>query len=178
MEWNILVSDGDPWVMYRVFTAGLVYTYIPDIWKVMSFTYIASSLSYILSFGVESMQGSMVHHMFTYPVAVLVGVFVSMAVRQEPSKYPILHIMSVIPWMVGGFYGPLGYPIFIFPYVIALLIARMYDWAVVSGMSMLLNGAMIPLHSPLISLVSPVAVLFVYSWFKDIYHDTPYNIDV
>ena len=178
MEWNILVSDSDPWVMYRVYIAGLVYMYIHDPWKVLCLSYIASSLSYIVSFGVQRMEGSMVHHMFTYPVAVLVGVFVSEAVHQKPSKYPILHIMAVVPWVVGGFYGPLGYPVFIFPYVITLLIARMYEWATVAGLSMLLNGAMFPLHSPLISLILPVVVLFVYSWFHDVYHDTPYNLDV
>jgi len=178
MEWNILVSDANPWVMYRVFTAGLIYIYVPDMWKVLSLSYVMSSLSYIVSFGVQRMEGSIVHHMFTYPVAVVVGVFVSAAVRQKPSKYPILHVMSVIPWVVGGFYGPLGYPIFLLPYVITLLIAKMYDWALISGVSMLLICAMVPFHSPLVSLALPVVVLFVYSWFKDIYHDTPYNIDV
>lgn len=178
MEWNILVSDGNPWVMYRVFTAGLMYIYIPDIWKILSMSYTVSSISYIMSFGVQRMEGSIVHHMFTYPVAVAIGVFVSKAVRQKPSKYPILHIMAVIPWMAGGFYGPLGYPVFILPYLVTMLIARMYDWALVSGLSMVLNGAMFPLHSPLISLILPVAVLLVYGLFEDIYHDTPYNLDV
>ena len=74
MEWNVLVNDADPWVMYRVFVAGLVYIYIPDTLRVLSFSYMLSSLSYIL------MRGSVVHHLFTYPVAVLVGTFVSQAV--------------------------------------------------------------------------------------------------
>lgn len=178
MEWNILVSDGNPWVMYRVFTAGLLYMYIPDIWKILSISYVASSMTYIVSFGIQRMGGSMVHHMFTYPVAVVIGTFVSKAVRQKPSKYPLLHIMSTLPWVISGFYGPLGYPIFLLPYVTTLLIAKMYDWALVSGLSMVLNGALFPLHSPLVSLIIPVVVLFVYSWFRDIYHDTSYNLDV
>ena len=177
MEWNVLVSDADPWVMYRVFLAGLVYIYIPDLWKILSISYMASSLSYICSFGLEFMHGSMVHHMFTYPVAVLVGVFVSKAVREKPSKYPTLHIMAVLPWIGAGFYGPLGY-LFLFPYITTLLIARMYKWAIVSGASMVLNVALIPLHSPLISLSLPVVVLFVYSWYADIYHDTPFDPEV
>jgi ABC-type phosphate transport system permease subunit len=135
-------------------------------------------MSYIVSFGVQRMEGSMVHHMFTYPVAVIIGVFVSQAVRQKPSKYPMLHIMAVLPWVVGGFYGPLGYPMFILPYIGTLLIANMCDWATVAGISMMLNAALIPLHSPLISLILPIVVLFVYSWFHDVYHDTPYNLDV
>lgn len=177
MEWNVLVNDADPWVMYRVFMAGLVYIYIPDIWTILSLSYMASSLSYISSFGLEFMQGSMVHHMFTYPVAVLVGVFVSKAVQEKPSNYPILHIMAVVPWAVFGFYGPLGY-LFLFPYVITLLIARMYNWAIVAGVTMVLNCALIPLHSPLISLSLPIIVLFVYSWYADIYHDTPFDPEV
>ena len=107
--------------------------------------------------------------MFTYPVAVLVGVFVSRAVGEKPSKYPSLHVMSVLPWLSFGFYGPLGYPAFAFPYVVTLLIARMYGWALVSGVGMALTGALIPLHTPLVSVSVPVVVLFVYSWFADIY---------
>lgn len=141
-------------------------------------SYMASSLSYISSFGLEIMHGSMVHHMFTYPVAVLVGVFVSHAVAENPSKYPTLHVMAVLPWVAAGFYGPLGYPIFLFPYIITLLIARMHKWALVAGISMLLNGALFPLHSPLISLSLPIVVLFAYSWFADIYHPTPFDPEV
>lgn len=178
MEWTVLVSDADPWVMYRVFLAGLLYIYIPDIWKILAISYVASSLSYIASFGFEMMQGSMVHHMFTYPVAVMIGAFVSQAVAEKPCKYPTLHIMSVLPWMAAGFYGPLGYPVFIFPYVIPLLIAGMYKWTIVAGLSMMLNGALFPFHSPLISLSLPIVVLFVYSWFDDIYHDTPLYSEV
>lgn len=178
MEWTVLVSDGDPWVMYRVFMAGLLYMYIPDVWRVLAISYMASSMSYIVSFGVEALQGSIVHHMFTYPVAVMVGVFVSQAVAETPSKYPTLHIMAVLPWLAAGFYGPLGYPVFAFPYIITLLIARMYSWATVAGISMVLNGVFIFLHSPLVSLIIPIAVLFVYSWFADIYHDTPLDIGV
>lgn len=178
MEWNILVSDGDPWVMYRVYIAGLVYIYVQDTWRVLCFSYIASSLSYIVSFGIQCMEGSLVHHLFTYPVAIVLGVFVSECVRQKPSKYPLLHIMSTLPWVISGFYGPLGYPIFLLPYVTTLLIAKMYDWAIVSGVGMVLNGALFPLHSPLVSLIIPIVVLFAYSWFRDIYHDTPYNLDV
>ena len=169
MEWNVLVSDADPWVMYRVFVAGLVYVYVPDIWKILSVSYIISSLSYVVSFGFDAMRGSMVHHMFTYPVAVLVGVFVSHAVAEKPSKHPLLHVMAVLPWTVGGFYGLLGYPMFLLPYVVTLLIARMYGWAVVSCVSMALNCVLFPLHSPLVSLSLPVIVLFAYSWYADIY---------
>ena len=169
MEWNVLVSDADPWVMYRVYLAGLLYIYIPDLWKILSLSYVCSSLSYIASFGLEFMDVSLVHHMFTYPVAVLVGVFVSRAVGEKPSKYPSLHVMSVLPWLSFGFYGPLGYPAFVFPYVVTLLIARMYGWALVSGVGMALTGALIPLHTPLVSVSVPVVVLFVYSWFADIY---------
>ena len=178
MEWNVLVSDADPWVMYRVYTAGLLYIYIPDIWKVFALSYIVSSMSYIVSFGIDFMQGSMVHHMFTYPVAVLVGVFVSGAVAEKPCRYPTLHILSVLPWMVTGFYGPLGYPTFLFPYVITLLIGRMYKWTVFAGVGMLLNTMLFPLYSPLFSLSLPIVVLFAYSWFEDIYHPTPLEIEV
>ena len=178
MEWNVLVSDADPWVMYRVYIAGLVYIYVPDIWKIMTISYMVSSLSYILSFGLAFMQGSMVHHMFTYPVAVLVGVFVSRAAAESPSKYPTLHVLAVLPWVVMGFYGPIGYPGFLFPYVVTLLIARMYTWASVAGIGMMLNGALFPLHSPLISLCLPIVVLFAYSWFADIYHPTPFDPEV
>ena len=178
MEWNVLVSDGDPWVMYRVFMAGLLYIYIPDTWKILAISYMASSLAYIASFGLEIMQGSMVHHMFTYPVAVMIGVFVSKAVAEKPCKYPTLHIMAVLPWVAAGFYGPIGYPIFIFPYVTTLLIAGMLKWASLSGICMMLNTALFPLHSPLISLSLPIMVLFVYSWFEDIYHDTPLYSEV
>lgn len=177
MEWNVLVSDADPWVMYRVFMGGLLYIYIPDMWKVIAISYMASSLSYIISLGL-GLTGSMVHHMFTYPVAVTIGTFVSKAVAEKPCKHPILHILTVIPWTAAGFYGPLGYPIFIFPYVTTLLIARMYSWAIVAGLCMTLNGAMFPLHSPLLSLILPIAVLFVYSCFEDIYHDTPLYLEV
>ena len=169
MEWSVLVSDADPWVLYRVYLAGLVYMYVPDVWKILSLSYVCSSLSYISSFGLDFMVGSMVHHMFTYPVAVLVGVFVSRAVGEKPSKYPCLHIMSVLPWVSFGFYGPLGYPAFLLPYVVTLLIARMYGWAVVSLAGMALTGALIPLHTPLASLSVPVVVLIVYSRFADIY---------
>jgi len=175
MEWNILVTDPDPWVMYRVFVAGLVYIYVQDVWKVLTASYVCSSAAYILSF---AMSWSPVHHMFTYPVAVLVGIFLSSAVKQEPSKYPMLHIMAVVPWTVAGFYGALGYPAFIFPYVTTLLIAKMYRWALVAGCSMVLTGILIPIHSPLVSLCVPVATLLVYSCFFDIYHDTPFDLDV
>jgi hypothetical protein len=178
MEWNVLVSDADPWVMYRVFLAGLLYIYIPDMWKIMAMSYMASSLSYVSSFGLVFMRGSMVHHMFTYPVAVMVGVFVSHAVGESPGKFPTLHVMSVLPWVVGGFYGALGYPAFIFPYVVTLIVARMYKWAAVAGLSMVLTGALLPLHSPLISLSLPIVVLFAYSWFADIYHPTPFDPEV
>lgn len=175
MEWNVLVSDADPWVMYRVFLAGLLYIYVPNTWTLLGVSYISSSLSYILSFGLEIMRGSMVHYMFTYPVAVLVGVFVSHAVAEKPSKYPALHVMAVLPWVAAGFYGPLGYPIFLFPYIVTLLIAGMHKWATVAGVSMLLNGILYPLHSPLISLSLPIVVLFAYSWFADIYHPLPFD---
>ena len=178
MEWNVLVSDADPWVMYRVFLAGLLYIYIPDTWAILGMSYMASSLSYIFSFGFEFMHGSMVHHMFTYPVAVLVGVFVSQAVAEKPSKYPALHVMAVLPWVSSGFYGPLGYPLFLFPYIVTLLIARMYKWATVAGISMLLTSVLYPAHSPLISLSVPIVVLFGYSWFADIYHPTPFDPEV
>jgi len=170
MEWNILVSDPDAWVMYRVFVAGLVYIYVQDVWKVLAASYLCSSAGYILT--LTGMTWSPVHHVFTYPVGVLVGVFLACAVKQEPSKYPILHIMAVVPWTVAGFYGAMGYPAFIFPYVTTLLIAKMYRWALVTGCSMVLNGIMTPLHSPLVSLCVPVATLLVYSVFFDIYHDT------
>ena len=98
------------------------------------------------------------NYMFTYPVAVLVGVFVSQAVAEKPSKYPTLHVMAVLPWVAAGFYGPLGYPIFLFPYIVTLLIARMRSWATVAGISMLLNGVLYPVHSPLISLSLPIVV--------------------
>lgn len=175
MEWNILVRDPDPWVMYRVFVAGLVYIYVQDVWKVLSASYVCSSAAYILSFAIP---WSPVHHMFTYPVAVLVGIFLACAVKPEPSKYPMLHVLAVLPWTVAGFYGALGYPAFIFPYVTSLLIAKMYRWALVAGCSMVLNSILIPLHSPLVSLCVPIICLLVYSCFFDIYHDTPYNLDV
>lgn len=178
MEWNVLVSDADPWVMYRVFIAGLLYIYIPDTWKILAISYMASSMSYILSFGLEIMQGSMVHHMFTYPVAVVIGTFVSKAVAEKPSEYPTLHIMAVLPFMAAGFYGPFGYPVFTFAYMVLLLIAGMHKWAAVAVLSMIVNGALIPFHSPLISLSVPIVVLFVYSWFDDIYHDTPLYSEV
>lgn len=175
MEWNILVSDPDPWVMYRVFVAGLVYIYVPNVWKVLTASYLCSSLAFILSFAVE---WSPVHHMFTYPVAVTIGTFLARAVKQEPSLYPTLHILAVLPWTAAGIYGPIGYPIFISAYVSTLLIARMYKWAMLSSATMIITGICIPLHSPLVSLCVPVATLLVYSFFFDIYHDTPYNIDV
>lgn len=172
MEWNVLVNDADPWVMYRVFVAGLVYIYVPDTLRVLSFSYMLSSLSYIL------VRGSVVHHLFTYPVAVLVGTFVSQAVGESPSRYPKFHVASVLAFMLAGLYGPFGYPLFFVPYVTLLLIAGMQKWAFVSGLSMVLTSAMIPLHSPLVSLSAPVAVLFVYGWFMDIYHDTPLESEV
>ena len=175
MEWNILVNDADPWVMYRVFIAGLVYIYVKDVWKVLSASYACSSVAYLLSF---TMPWSPVHNMFTYPVAVLIGSFMAHTVNQEPSKYPVLHILAVLPWSVAGFYGAIGYPAFIFPYVITFLIAKMYRWALLAGGSMVCTGALIPLHSPLISLCLPVVSLFVYSCFFDIYHDAPYELDV
>jgi len=116
--------------------------------------------------------------MFTYPAGVIIGIFVSMAVKQEPSRYPTLHLLAVVPWTAVGVYGTLGYPMFIFPYVITLLVAKMYRWAMFSGVCMLLNALLIPLHSPLVSLCIPVATLLVYSWFFDIYHDTPFDLDV
>ena len=177
MEWNILVSDADAWVMYRVFICGLVYTYEQDIYKILAASYTLSSLSYILSFGLSWMQGSLVHHMFTYPVAVCVGVFCAAAVKDTPSKHPVLHILSTLPWVILGFHGTLGYT-FIFPYIVAGLIAQMYNWTTFSAISMMLIGAMTPLHSPLISLCVPVAVLLAYSRFQDIYHDTPFVPDV
>ena len=178
MEWSVLVSDADPWVMYRVFVAGLLYIYIPDTYRILAFSYMLSSLSFVLSFGLVFMQGSMVHHFFTYPVAVLVGTFVSQAVGEKPCEYPTLHVASTLFLAAAGFYGPLGYPLFMIPYVVLLLIAGMRRWAFVSGASMVLTGAMIPLHSPLVSLSAPVVVLFVYGWFEDIYHDTPLEIEV
>ena len=173
----MLVSDGDPWVMYRVFLAGLLYMYIPDTWRVLCISYVTSSLCFILSLGIVPMRGSAVHHLFLYPVAVMIGVFVSRAVAETPSEEPTLHILSVLPWVCLGFYGPLGYA-FAIPYIIPLLIARMYRWAVVSVVSMALNSALIPLHSPFVSLVVPVIVLLGYSRFADIYHDTPLEVEV
>lgn len=175
MEWNILVNDPDPWVMYRVFVAGLVYIYVQDVWKVLSASYVCSSMTFILSF---AMSWSPVHNMFTYPVAVLVGVFLATAVKPEPSKSPVLHILAVLPWLVSGFYGTIGYPAFIFPYIVTFLIAKMYKWALLAGGTMILNGILIPIHSPLVSLCLPIVTLLVYSCFFDIYHDTPYNLDV
>lgn len=172
MEWNVLVNDADPWVMYRVFVAGLLYIYVPDEYKILSLSYVASSLSYIV------FQESVVHHLFTYPVGVLVGMFVSRAVAETPCKYPTLHVASTLCFVAAGFYGPLGYPLFIFPYVVLLLIGGMYRWAVVSGASMVLIGAMMPLRSPLVSLTVPVVVLFVYGWFADIYRDAPLELEV
>ena len=116
--------------------------------------------------------------MFTYPVAVLVGIFAACAVKPEASKYPVLHILAVLPWLVAGFYGTMGYPAFIIPYIVTFLIAKMYRWAMFAGSTMVLNSILIPLHSPLVSLCLPVATLFVYSCFFDVYHDTPYNLDV
>lgn len=167
MEWNILVSDPEPWVMYRIFIAGLAYIYVQDVWKVMVASYATSSVAYILSF---AMPWSPVHHMFTYPAGVMIGMFVSMAVNQEPSKHPVLHLLSVLPWTVAGFYG-FGY-MFMCPYVVTLLIAKMYRWALFSGSCMLLNSVF---HSPLVSLSAPVLTLLVYSLFFDIYHDTSYT---
>lgn len=178
MEWNILVEDKEPWVMYRVFVAGLAYIYVQDMWKVFTASYLLSSCTYIVSFCISWMHWHAVHHMFTYPVAVLVGVFLAKAVKQEPSTHPTLHILSVLPWMISGFYGPLGYPIFAFAYITSLLIAKMYNWTFVAGLSMILTGVFIPLHSPLVSLTIPVVVLFVYSLFFDIYHDTPLELAV
>lgn len=178
MEWNLLVDDQEPWVMYRVFVAGLAYIYIQDMWKVFTASYVLSSFVYIVSFGVTWVKWHAVHHMFTYPVAVLVGIFLAKAVKQEPSTYPTLHLLSVVPWMTSGFYGPLGYPIFTFAYIIPLLVAKMFKWASVAGLSMTLNGILFPIHSPLVSITIPVVVLFVYSLFFDIYHDTPFEFDV
>ena len=172
------MSDADPWVMYRVYTAGLLYIYVPDFWKILSLSYVASSLCYILSFMFEFMQGAVVHHLFTYPVAVTVGVFVSRAVAEKPCKHPTFHVLSVLPWMVTGFYGPIGYPTFLFVYMITLLIARMYRWATVSGICMVLNSVVPPMYSPLFSLSIPIVVLFVYSWFEDIYSSTPLELEV
>ena len=42
MEWNLLVDDQEPWVMYRVFIAGLAYIYIQDMWKVFTASYVLS----------------------------------------------------------------------------------------------------------------------------------------
>lgn len=173
MEWNILVNDPDPWVMYRVFVSGLVYIYVQDVWKVLSATYVCSSMAFILSFAVP---WSPVHNMFTYPVAVLVGIFLAAAVKPKPSKFPALHILAVLPWLAAGFYGTMGYPAFLIPYVITFLIAKMYRWALLAGVTMVLNGILI--HSPLVSLCLPIVTLLVYSCFFDIYHNTPYNLDI
>lgn len=163
--------------MYRVYIAGLLYIYIPNMLSILCVSYVVGSMSYIMSFGFKFMQGSIVHYMFTYPVAAMIGVFVSRAVSEKPCRYPTLHILSVLPWMFAGFYGPIGYPGFLFPYLVTLLIARMYKWAVVSGLGMLLNGVM-PLHSPLLSLSLPIVVLFVYGLFVDIYQDPPFDPEV
>ena len=80
--------------------------------------------------------------------------------------------------MTSGFYGPIGYPIFTFAYIIPLLIAKMFNWALVAGLSMTLTGIAFPLHSPMVSLTVPVCVLLVYGLFFDIYHDTPFELDV
>jgi len=178
MEWNLLVDDQEPWVMYRVFVAGLVYIYVQDAYKVFTASYVLSSFGYIVSFGIPWMEWHAVHHMFTYPTAALIGVFLAKAVNQGPSPHPVLHILSILPWMTSGFYGPIGYPIFTFAYIIPLLIAKMFNWALVAGLSMTLTGIAFPLHSPMVSLTVPVCVLLVYGLFFDIYHDTPFELDV
>lgn len=159
MDWSILVRDADPWVMYRVFVSGLAHMYVRDVWKIMTVSYVSSSVMLILSF---VWVWNPVHHMFTYPVGVLVGVFASSALQQKPSNHAALHMLSVLPWTGCGLYGALGYPMFILPYLVTLLIAKMYKWAVFSAVCMTLNALLIPLHSPLVSLCLPVASVLVF----------------
>lgn len=135
--------------MYRVFLCGLLYKYVPDVWKVLCVSYMLSSITYIFN------PTSPVHHMLIYPVACLVGVFASDAVRGVPSKYPLLHALCVVPWVCGSAYGVWGYPMFIVPYVLSLLICGMHNWALFSGVTMLFSVS----QPPLITLSMPVWML-------------------
>ena len=140
--------------MYRVFLCGLLYKYVPNVWKVLSVSYMLSSFTYIFY------PAYPMDHMFMYPTACLVGVFVSDAVRGVPSKYPLLHALCVLPWVCGSVYGVWGYPMFIVPYVLSLLICGMHDWALFSGLTMLCSIW----QSPLITLSMPVWML-LFLWF-------------